>query len=111
KASMEIPASQGGVVKSLKVKVGDKVRQGSVILELEASAPAESKGEAKQPEKEPAPAPDVKNAPVDKAPRDGGKAAGQADKPVEGTAGEGSAVTVSVPDIGDATDVDVIEIL
>ncbi|NYT36670.1 dihydrolipoyllysine-residue acetyltransferase [Allopusillimonas soli] len=111
KASMEIPASQGGVIKSLKVKVGDKVRQGSVILELEASAPAESKGEAKQPEKEPAPAPEVKNAPVDKAPRDGDKAARQAAKPAEGTAGEGSAVTVSVPDIGDATDVDVIEIL
>ena len=29
KASMEIPASQGGVVKSVKVKLGDKVNQGS----------------------------------------------------------------------------------
>src|SRR4051812_21244828 len=36
KASMEIPASQGGVVKELKVKLGDKVKEGSVILLLEA---------------------------------------------------------------------------
>jgi dihydrolipoamide dehydrogenase len=28
KASMEIPASHGGVVKELKVKIGDKVREG-----------------------------------------------------------------------------------
>ncbi len=40
KASMEIPASEGGVVKSLKVKVGDKVAKGSVILEVEAGADA-----------------------------------------------------------------------
>ena len=29
---MEIPASQGGVVKSIKVKVGDKVSEGAIIL-------------------------------------------------------------------------------
>jgi len=38
KASMEIPASQGGVVKSIEVKVGDKVKQGSVVLSVEAVA-------------------------------------------------------------------------
>jgi dihydrolipoamide dehydrogenase len=37
KASMEIPASQGGVVKSVKVKVGDKVAMGSAIVEVEAA--------------------------------------------------------------------------
>ena len=37
KASMEIPASQGGVVKSINVKVGDKVAEGTVVLEVEAS--------------------------------------------------------------------------
>jgi pyruvate/2-oxoglutarate dehydrogenase complex dihydrolipoamide acyltransferase (E2) component len=37
KASMEIPASQGGVVKELKVKLGDKVKEGSVVLMLEAA--------------------------------------------------------------------------
>ncbi|MDO5290983.1 MAG: dihydrolipoyl dehydrogenase [Pseudomonadota bacterium] len=37
KASMEIPSSHAGVVKELKVKLGDKVSEGSVILSLEAS--------------------------------------------------------------------------
>ena len=36
KASMEIPSSHGGVVKELKVKLGDKVSEGSVVLMLEA---------------------------------------------------------------------------
>lgn len=36
KASMEIPSSHAGVVKELKVKLGDKVAEGSVILTLEA---------------------------------------------------------------------------
>jgi len=35
KASMEIPASAAGTVRTLLVKVGDKVREGSVVLELE----------------------------------------------------------------------------
>ncbi len=35
KASMEIPSSHGGVVKELKVKLGDKVKEGSVVLMLE----------------------------------------------------------------------------
>ena len=37
KATMEIPAPEGGVVKELKVAVGDKVAQGAVILLLESS--------------------------------------------------------------------------
>jgi pyruvate dehydrogenase E2 component (dihydrolipoamide acetyltransferase) len=45
KASMEIPSSHAGVVKELKVKVGDKVAEGSLLLVLEtegaaAAAPA-----------------------------------------------------------------------
>ncbi len=44
KASMEIPSSHAGVVKELKVKLGDKVKQGSVVLVLDgegaAAAPA-----------------------------------------------------------------------
>jgi pyruvate dehydrogenase E2 component (dihydrolipoamide acetyltransferase) len=44
KASMEIPSSASGVVKELKVKLGDKVAEGSLVLLLEvseaASAPA-----------------------------------------------------------------------
>ena len=37
KASMEIPSSTAGVVKELRVNLGDKVKQGSVVLVLEAS--------------------------------------------------------------------------
>ena len=57
KASMEIPSSHAGVVKELKVKLGDKVAEGSVVLLLEASgaasaapaAPAAPVSEQKQP--------------------------------------------------------------
>ncbi|MFN4004870.1 MAG: dihydrolipoyl dehydrogenase [Hylemonella sp.] len=40
KASMEIPSSHAGVVKELKVKLGDKVSKGSPVLLLEAAAAA-----------------------------------------------------------------------
>src|SRR5688572_30561943 len=46
KASMEIPSTAGGVVKELRVKVGDKVREGSVVLLLEAGAAAGDKDTA-----------------------------------------------------------------
>jgi pyruvate dehydrogenase E2 component (dihydrolipoamide acetyltransferase) len=39
KASMEIPSSHAGVVKEIKTKLGDKVKQGSVVISLEASIP------------------------------------------------------------------------
>jgi pyruvate dehydrogenase E2 component (dihydrolipoamide acetyltransferase) len=50
KASMEIPSSAAGVVKELKVKLGDKVKEGSVVLVLEAA------GDAAAPAVVPAPA-------------------------------------------------------
>ena len=40
KASMEIPSSHAGVVTALKVKLGDKVKQGSVIVAVEAAGAA-----------------------------------------------------------------------
>src|ERR1700743_1205695 len=40
KASMEIPSSTAGVVKELRVKVGDKVNMGDVILTVEAEGAA-----------------------------------------------------------------------
>ena len=40
KASMEIPSSTAGVVKEFKVKLGDKVSEGSVVLLLEAAGGA-----------------------------------------------------------------------
>ena len=42
KASMEIPTSIAGIVKAISVKVGDKIKQGSVMLSIEASAGAPS---------------------------------------------------------------------
>jgi len=60
KASMEIPSSQGGVVKELKVQLGDKVKQGSLVLVLEgedAVAPVTSvDSSASAPAAHPAPA-------------------------------------------------------
>ncbi|WP_242425449.1 biotin/lipoyl-containing protein, partial [Pseudomonas sp. EGD-AKN5] len=83
KASMEIPAPKAGVVKSIKVKVGDTLKEGDEILELEAegeaapapapSAPAAS--EAPAPEAKPAVAPAKAEAPppVGAPSRDGTK--------------------------------------
>jgi dihydrolipoamide dehydrogenase len=42
KASMEIPSSHAGVVKELKVKLGDAVKEGSVLLMLETAEAAEA---------------------------------------------------------------------
>ena len=54
KATMEIPSPEAGVVKELKVKVGDKVSEGSLLLKMEpgGSAPAAA---AKAPESIPVP--------------------------------------------------------
>jgi dihydrolipoamide dehydrogenase len=42
KASMEIPSAQAGVIQSISVKVGDKVKQGSVIMKMAAGSTAAS---------------------------------------------------------------------
>ena len=42
KATMDVPTEVAGIVKELKVKLGDKVSQGSLILTLEASGQAAS---------------------------------------------------------------------
>ena len=52
KATMEIPSPDAGVVKEIRIKVGDKVSQGSPILVLEASVTAEAPA-AKTPPKAP----------------------------------------------------------
>src|ERR1700755_3007857 len=49
KASMEIPSSTAGVVKELRVKVGDVVNMGSVVLTLEAAAGAAAAAAAPAP--------------------------------------------------------------
>ena len=95
KASMEIPSSMAGVVKELKVALGDKVKEGSVVLMIEAvgsaaaSAPAPAAA-ASAPVSAPAAVSAPASAPVSVA----------ASGPVE----------VRVPDIGDFKDVAVIEV-
>jgi pyruvate dehydrogenase E2 component (dihydrolipoamide acetyltransferase) len=51
KASMEVPASQGGVIKEIKIKLGDKVSEGALIALLETADAAPG---AAEPEPEPA---------------------------------------------------------
>src|SRR5882672_12391623 len=68
KATMEIPSPDAGVVKELKLKVGDKVSQGSVILALETSGAApEAAGKAAE-VKAPAAKPPEAKPPEAKAP-------------------------------------------
>jgi len=104
KASMEIPSSTSGIVKSVKVKVGDKVSEGAVILEVE---PAGAKAPAQE-DKAPAPADTAAPPASAAAPAAQAQAAEQEAAPA---AEGGETVMVEVPDIGDATDVEVIEIL
>ena len=65
KASMEIPSSHAGVIKELRIKMGDKIAEGSLLLILEASdaaAPAEAAPAAAA--SAPAPAPVAEAAPA-----------------------------------------------
>src|SRR5438046_2325828 len=93
KATMEIPSPSAGVVKELKIKMGDKVSKGSLILELEARDEAAKKEGPKQ-ESKSSPAQESKPSPAQEA------------KP-SATGG----MTVPVPDIGDYKEVEVIEVL
>ncbi len=72
KATMEVPSSHSGKVKEVRVKVGDKVSQGTVIVVLEAAAaPAAIAPEAKAPAAaapQPAPAAPVAPAAAPAAP-------------------------------------------
>jgi pyruvate dehydrogenase E2 component (dihydrolipoamide acetyltransferase) len=61
KASMEVPSSAAGVVKDVKVKVGDKVSQGSVIVTLAVTGAVTEEPGAKQ---EPSSAPSTTAVPA-----------------------------------------------
>ncbi|OIQ46519.1 MAG: dihydrolipoyllysine-residue acetyltransferase [Gammaproteobacteria bacterium MedPE] len=91
KATMDVPAPFAGTVKEVKVAVGDKVGEGSliVILEAQGTAPAAA------PAVETAPAPVVEAAPVA--------------APVAVAAP--AIKDVAVPDIGEDGEVDVIDVL
>jgi pyruvate dehydrogenase E2 component (dihydrolipoamide acetyltransferase) len=98
KASMEIPSSSAGVVKELKVKLGDKVKEGTVLLVLESGEAAASA----------APAPAASAAP---SPQPSPASGRGGDSPAPIPSQGGGSVEVRVPDIGDFKDVAVIEIL
>ena len=106
KASMEIPSSHAGVVKELKVKLGDKVAMGSLVLVLEMA------GAASPPSPQPSPAPAGEGA---KRAGASTQAPAQASLPLP-PAGEGRGegagpMQVLVPDIGDFDEVAVIEVM
>ena len=93
KASMEIPSSTAGVVKEMRVALGDKVKQGSVVLVVEAA------GAAAAPAVAPAAAVSA-SAPAPVA------------APLAAAAPAASGlVQVHVPNIGDFKDVAVIEVM
>ncbi|KRW57795.1 dihydrolipoyllysine-residue acetyltransferase [Pseudomonas sp. TTU2014-080ASC] len=98
KASMEIPAPKAGVITALKVKLGDKLKEGDELLELEvegdtpAAAPAAEAPAAAPAAAEPTPAPAAAPAPAP-------------------AAAASSVQDIHVPDIGSAGTAKVIEIL
>ena len=105
KASMEIPSSHAGVVKELKVLLGDKVKEGSLVLMLEVTGVSAAPAVSASLESKQALAPVVASAlaPVSVA------LAAPASAAVA-TVSMGP-VEVRVPDIGDFKDVTVIEVL
>jgi pyruvate dehydrogenase E2 component (dihydrolipoamide acetyltransferase) len=98
KASMEIPSSAAGVVKELKVKLGDKVKEGSVLLVLESAGDASSSPPPSAKAAAQAPTTSTASAPVPPP------------QPAPGGGGSQS-IEIRVPDIGDFKDVAVIELL
>jgi pyruvate dehydrogenase E2 component (dihydrolipoamide acetyltransferase) len=102
KATMEVPAPESGVVRGIKVKVGDKLSQGDVIMALESDGAAAAPPPAPAPKAEaPKPAPAAAAPPPRPAPAPVAAAA----------AGGSSKMDVTVPDIGDYHDIPVIEVL
>src|SRR6185369_15552253 len=105
KASMEIPSSSAGVVKEMKVKLGDKVKEGSVLVVLDSMTTAAPSGQAGPPPPQPSP------------PKGEGSKAPAASAHSPAPAGEGRGeggvgpIEIRVPDIGDFKDVAVIELL
>ena len=96
KASMEIPSSHAGVVKAVKVKLGDKVSMGAPVLTLESSDEGAAAASAQAPTADAA----ADLAPAPLSPAAPAAAAPAATRPIE----------VVVPDIGDFDEVAVIEV-
>jgi len=95
KASMEIPAPKAGVIKSLKVKLGDSLKEGDELLELDVEGDAEA-----------APA-EQEQAPEQAAPA---AAEQPAAEPQAQSAGSAEPQEVKVPDIGSSAKASIIEV-
>ncbi|MGB2280655.1 MAG: dihydrolipoyllysine-residue acetyltransferase [Pseudomonadales bacterium] len=93
KASMELPATTGGILTSFKLSEGSKINQGELMAVVQAAV-TESAPDA--PASAPSPAPEVAPAPIAEAP-----------VVAETTSAE---VEIIVPDMGGANDVEVIEV-
>ncbi|MBI2969449.1 MAG: dihydrolipoyllysine-residue acetyltransferase, partial [Gammaproteobacteria bacterium] len=122
KATMDIPSPAAGRVKELKVKVGDKVSEGALILTLdEAEAAKPAPGEPKKSAAAPAPEipPSAKEksaaAPAPETQRRAqGKSAAAPSPPARepgAAAAPGKHREIKVPDIGEFKDVPIIELL
>lgn len=101
KASMEIPAPKAGVVKSLKVKLGDRLKEGDELLELEIEGAADAAPAAA------APAAAAPGAAAEKP-------AAAAEAPAAPAAAPAATATVQdihVPDIGSSGKAKIIELL
>lgn len=101
KASLEIPSSAAGVIESLSVAVGSEISQGDLIAVISATATGDA----------PAPADTSSETATDSAPASAAASAPANSPATEAPAAAASAFAVVVPDIGGATDVEVIEVL
>lgn len=99
KASMDIPCEDAGTITALNVKVGDKIKQGDVLGQMESGAAASAPEAPVVEEAKAAPTPAPVAEPVAAA------------EPAPAVAGGTKTIDVTVPDIGDASDVEIIELL
>ncbi|HEX7027895.1 MAG TPA: dihydrolipoyllysine-residue acetyltransferase [Gammaproteobacteria bacterium] len=109
KASMEIPSPESGVIREVKVKVGDKISQGSVIVLMEPAGNAA----APQPEQKTATAKTPEPAPQKTKPEAAPSATVEPKKPEAAPSAPAASEDkqVRVPDIGDFDSIPVIEVL
>jgi len=98
KASMEIPSSAAGVVKEIKIKVGDKVNQGTVLLSLDSGTAAASASAPAAPA--PAPAAPAVAAPAPAAASYAGGADLECDMLVLGAGPGGYSAAFRAADLG-----------
>jgi pyruvate dehydrogenase E2 component (dihydrolipoamide acetyltransferase) len=100
KATMDVPAPAAGKVVELKVNVGDKVSEGSLVLVMESNASGEK---AASEEKAASATAEASSEPSSSETSESA--------PSESAEATTSVIDVTVPDIGGDTDVDVIEVL